>query len=168
MIPAGTFGKGRNHLTGSWGRARSTTDDVILEQSLFLPLLSLSVFFVRGWFCSIFCLCLAGGRGAGGDDETEREGAAAGRRARAGACVGGGSSIGDGEGRVQSGNFKLPRGILTRYSCPDHRAHPFLKKFPYEGKFPIHALLPLLASICFACVLSNEEGPVGWSPADGF
>ena len=128
MIPAGTFGKGRNHLTGSWGRARSTTDDVILEQSLFLPLLSLSVFFVRGWFCSIFCLCLAGGRGAGGDDETEREGAAAGRRARAGACVGGGSPIGDGEGRVQSGNFKLPRGILTRYSCPDHRAHPFLKE----------------------------------------
>ena len=50
--------------------------------------------------------CLAGGRGAGGDDETEREGAAAGRRARAGACVGGGSPIGDGEGRVQSGNFK--------------------------------------------------------------
>ena len=32
---------------------------------------------------------------------------AAGRRARAGACVGGGSPIGGGEDHVQSGNFKL-------------------------------------------------------------
>jgi len=48
-----------------------------------------------------------GAGGAGGDDETAREGAAAGRRARAGACVGGGSPIGGGEDHVQSGNFKL-------------------------------------------------------------
>ena len=54
MIPAGTFGKGRNHLTGSWGRARSTTDDVILEQSLFLPLLSLSVFLLEAGFVLFF------------------------------------------------------------------------------------------------------------------
>ena len=32
---------------------------------------------------------------------------AAGRRARVGACVGGGSPIGGGEDHVQSGNFKL-------------------------------------------------------------
>ena len=62
-------------------------------------------------------------RGAGSDDETAREGAAAGRRARAGACVGGGSPIGDGEGRVQSGNFKPgtwlgPEGETYRVPVP--------------------------------------------------
>ena len=60
VIPAGTFGKGRNHLTVSWGRARSATDDVILEQSLLLSLLSLSVVLLEAglvlffaWLCCV-------------------------------------------------------------------------------------------------------------------
>jgi len=50
----------------------------------------------------------------GGDDETAREGAAAGRRARTGACVDGGLPIGGGEDHVQSGNFKL-----GTWPCPE-------------------------------------------------
>ena len=126
MIPAGTFGKGWNHLTGSWGRARSTTDDVILEQSLLLSLLSLSVVLLEAGLVLFFAwLCCV---------RQEVEGLGVTTRLRARARRRGGArgrdrawAVAGGEDHVQSGNYKLPRGILTGYSCPDHHAHPFLK-----------------------------------------
>jgi len=85
VIPAGTFGKGRNHLTGSWGRARSTTDDVILEQSLFLPLLSLSVFLLEAGFVLFFACAWQEVEGLG--VTTRLRARRGGRAARAGGSV---------------------------------------------------------------------------------